>query len=106
MMTWNTNLYECPAGKEISLSISTNDGKINFVVQGQYVRKFEIEDNNEGEFYDFHEESGCGFLPEGFFEISTFSDEFTYFFIPETHKVIAWQPLPEPYKPESEASND
>lgn len=49
--------------------------------------------------FDYDEESDTNFIPEGWWEYRHFNPDDVYNNAVD-EKVIAWQPLPEPYRPE------
>lgn len=52
--------------------------------------------------FDYDEESDTNFIPEGWWEYRHFNPDDVYNNAVD-EKVIAWQPLPEPYRPEKGA---
>lgn len=52
--------------------------------------------------WEYDEEKDCYIVPEGWFESVTFAEEFESVDMP----VIAWREITEPYKPETEVSEE
>lgn len=68
------------------------DGKVN-LIKSQYLWEC---DGDKGEILEKDQENESYFAPKGWYEAVWFSERFSP--IPDYFKVIAWMPLPKPYK--------
>lgn len=98
MARWMPVGERMPQAMQPALATVLENNRL-FVVRAVYAPKFGVEDYGtfQGD-TDYHEERDCFYWPEGWYEWNEHED---------THwrvdgEVLAWMPLPEPYKERNE----
>lgn len=111
MAQWNRNTVpKCKTGecsKEVLATIEKNynDETFRRVVKAVYIPYHHCTTEDMGwnmydgipENWEYAEERDSWWIPEGWWEVCEYAEEYGYFEI--TDKVIAWANLPKPYEP-------